>query len=485
MVVVLALVHLGVDMHGSFGNETFPIGVPIDLLLVPVGYAALRYGLSGSAATASWAVLLWLPDLALSHDKGHPYDDLVQLGIVVTVALFVGVEIERTHLERARAESAEIDRRAAEVHYHQLFDSNASPILLVDPKGVVAEANPAAVALWHTAVGSNARSLLGMGSEDLVVGRSPQTVCLEPTMGEERDYRLSVSRLQGGGGSPLRQVVLEDVTEEHLAGNRARAWAGEVLRAQEEERRRIAREIHDDPLQRLVQVARRMETFDAPSSPEEAAELFGTARGELLDVVARLRDVTRDLRPPGLEQLGLVAAVRGLLVDIEGEEGLTAEFAVTGHITRGAAESELGVFRIVQEAVRNVVRHAQATWLSVEFAYDQGAVHVVVTDDGLGFDQGGAGPVAGCHFGMLGMHERASLLRGSLEVRSAPGEGTVVEATVPLAPPAAPEPRRAVADEKGHVRAHFESAAGRRGVPRTYRRPADPLSVQKRPVARS
>ena len=435
MVVFWAFVHIVVDLHSSREGGIFPTGAPIDLLLVPVGYAALRYGMSGSAATALWGVLLWLPDLTLSNDRGHPYDDLVQLAIVVTVALFVGLEIERAHLERAYAEVAEADRRAAEVHYHQLFDTNASPILLVDPVGVVAEANRAAVALWGVDVGSSAEALLGTRSEDLVEGRLPETVRLELESGEERDYRLSVSRLEAAGRGSLRQVVLEDVTEEYLAGSEARAWAGEVLRAQEEERRRIAREIHDDPLQRLVQLARRMEALGSPAYSAEEAERLGAAREELLGVVANLRDVARALRPAGLEQLGLVAVVRGLLADIEDEEGLTVEFAVTGEVVRGAADAEVGVFRIVQEAVRNVVRHARATRLSVEFAYGEGVVRVVVIDDGRGFDQARAGPVAGSHLGMLGMRERASLLGGRLEVRSAPGQGTVVEATVPLGAP--------------------------------------------------
>ena len=438
MVVFWAVVHIVVDLHSSSEGGIFPTGAPIDLLLVPVGYAALRYGLSGSAATAVWAALLWLPDVTLSDNRGHPDQDIVELAVVIAVGLFVGLEIERAHLERATAEAAEADRRAAEVHYHQLFDTNASPILLVDPVGIVAEANPAAVALWGADVGSSTEDLLGIRSEDLVEGRSPETVRLDTEIGEERDYRLSVSHLGAGGRGSLRQVVLEDVTEEYLAGSEARAWAGEVLRAQEEERHRIAREIHDDPLQRLVQLARRMEALNSPDYSAKEAERLGAAREELLGVVANLRDVTRALRPAGLEQLGLAAAARGLLADIENEEGLIVEFAATGEVVRGAADAEVGVFRIVQEAVRNVVRHARATRLSVEFAYDKDLVRVVVIDDGRGFDQTRAGTVARSHLGMLGMRERASLLGGHLEVRSAPGRGTVVEATVPLgAPPGA------------------------------------------------
>ncbi len=443
MVVVLAAVHLVVDLRSALESGPFPTGVPVGLLLVPVGYAALRYGLSGSGATACWAVLLWLPDLALPGGRGHPADDLVELALVVTVALFVGLHIEREYLERARAEGAEHDRRAAELHYHQLFDTNASPILLVDPAGVVVEANPAAAALGIGALGVGTEALLGVGSDGLVEGRSPQTVPLRAQDDEERDFRLSVSHLGPAGDGALRQVVLEDVTEEHRAGSEARAWAGELLRAQEDERLRIAQDIHDDPLQRLMLLARQMEGLGSASPSREEAGRLGKARGELLGVVARLRDVIRGLRPPGLDQLGLVAALRGLLADVEDEEGLTAELEVTGELARGAPEAELGVFRIVQEAVRNVVRHADATRLSVTLAYGDDAVRVVVADDGRGFEQADAGRVAGSHLGLLGMRERATLLGGRLEVRSAPGGGTVVEATVPLGTPRAPaQPRR-------------------------------------------
>jgi signal transduction histidine kinase len=430
MIVIWAIVHIEADLH-SFANGILPTGAPIDPLLIPVGYAALRYGLSGAAATAVWAGLLWLPDLLLPGDRGHPDQDIVQITVVIAVALFVGLEIERAHLERARAEAAEAERRATEIHYHQLFETNASPTLLVNSDGVVAEANAAAVALWGGVIGSTSERLLGKRGEELGEGRSPETLRLHTQIGEERDYRLSVSRLGAGANGSLRQLVLEDVTEEYLAGSQARAWAGEVLRAQEEERRRIAREIHDDPLQRLLQLARRMEALASPGSAD-GSDRFGAARDELLDVIGNLRDVTRTLHPAGLDQLGLVAAVRGLLADVEVEEGVTTELVVTGEVSRGTPEAEVGVFRIAQEAVRNVVRHAGANRLRVELAYAEGAVRMTVADDGGGFDQAGTRPGAGSHLGILGMRERASLLHGRCEVLSTPGEGTVVAATVPL-----------------------------------------------------
>jgi hypothetical protein len=106
-----------------------------------------------------------------------------------------------------------------------------------------------------------------VGNRDLVEGRSPQTARPRAQDDEKRDFRLSVSHLGPAEDGALRQVVLEDMTEEHRARSEARAWAGELLRAQEDERRRIAQDIHDDPLQRLMLLARQMAGLAPPAAP--------------------------------------------------------------------------------------------------------------------------------------------------------------------------------------------------------------------------
>ncbi len=429
MIVFWAVIHVIVDTQNLLKGSVLPYGVPIDLLLIPVGYAALRYGLSGSAATTVWAIILWLPDVLLPDDRGHYAQDLVQLSVVFVVALFVGLEIERAHLERARAEVAEAERRAAEIHYHRLFDANASPIVLIDPAGVVHEANPAAQRIWGDVLGRSVADLIGLASADVADGRATQLSM--SVDGDERTFRLSVSNLEPSALGPMRQVVLEDVTEEYRSEREARAWAMEVLRAQEDERRRIAREIHDDPLQRLLQLARRLETLGSPDD-DAGYEQFGAVRDELLNVVGHLRDVTRGLHPAGLDQHGLVAAVRGLLVDLEVDEGLVTDFVVTGEVASGSPESEVGLFRIVQEAVRNAVRHAQAARLVVSIHYDADTARVTIVDDGTGFDLDRVALIGGSHLGILSMRERANLLDGRCEVTSSIGSGTTVDATVPL-----------------------------------------------------
>ena len=433
MVVFWAAIHIWLDIGNALQGNVLPYGMPIDLLLIPVGYAALRYGLSGSAATTVWAILLWLPDLLIPDNKGHFDQDLVQLAVVFIVALFVGLEIERAHLERARAEVAESERRIAEHHYHRLFDVNTSPILLISPSGIVLEANPAALYLYPDATGKYIANLFGVAEPDLVEGRMILVANTPNDSDEERNFRVSVSNFEPSHDGSIRQVVLEDVTEEYRSEREARTWAIEVLRAQEDERRRIAREIHDDPLQRLLQLARRLEVLGTPTDDVDAGdEQFVTVRDELLSVVGHLREVTRGLHPAGLDQHGLVAAVRGLLVDLEVDEGLTTDFIVTGEVAAGSHDAEVGLFRIVQEAVRNVIRHAKATNLVVLLHYADNCATITIVDDGVGFDVSRDSTVSGNHLGILSMRERANLLDGHCEVSSTDAGGTTVAATVPL-----------------------------------------------------
>lgn len=209
-----------------------------------------------------------------------------------------------------------------------------------------------------------------------------------------------------------------------------RSYAALLVDAQEEERLRIARDIHDDPLQRLVDVARRMDSAEPRPSKED-----------LLDVIARLRDIARGLRPPGLDQLGLVAAVRGMLADLEDASPVSTRLDVEGTAARLAPPVELTAFRIVQEAARNATLHAHPSTLAVSLRYAGRELRIRVSDDGSGFDvaAGGDGR-GGAHLGLVGMRERAALLGGSLSVTSRPGNGTTVSATLPAQPASTASP---------------------------------------------
>ena len=151
-------------------------------------------------------------------------------------------------------------------------------------------------------------------------------------------------------------------------------------------------------------------------------------------MVGELRQIARGLRPPALDDLGLAAALRKLTSDFQARTGVGASFRVEGE-GRPAADAELGLFRIAQEALNNVGRHAAAERVSVRLRLAAAEARLTIVDDGAGFTVGRA-PEAS--LGLAGMRERAALLGGRLDVSSAPGKGATVRATIPLAEAAEP-----------------------------------------------
>lgn len=449
MLLLLAILHLVGDSLIAEPAWLAAVEIPIALAIIPVVYSALQYGLVGSGATSVWAAILWLPDLLLPQEAGHAYSDLISLSMVVIVGIFVGFRIESERLTNARAHRATAKLLSAEARYRQLFEANRAPILVVDDQGLTAEANPAARALLGADVlGRPIGALLG------VSGRLTADARRVLSLPDGSEYRLLVS--VPSATSTQTQIVFEDVTAERSEGRRATRYAALVVQAEEDQRRRLARELHDEPLQLFLHLARRLESLGGvPGVPAAVARDLAQARSQSLEAAARLRTLARDLRPPTLDQLGLVAAVSSLVADIEDVGGLVAQLQVTGEVARLAPEVELSAFRIVQEAVRNTLNHARARHLGVSIGFESRELAFTVSDDGCGFTPEDLDDVASAHLGLVGMAERARLLGGQLEVRSAPGDGTLVAATIPLGPHA-----RTAADTARELRPPPRETAG-------------------------
>jgi len=209
------------------------------------------------------------------------------------------------------------------------------------------------------------------------------------------------------------------------------------VKASEQERRRWARELHDETLQELaglkvlLSAARRSEDrARLAAAVDQAIEMLGNG-------IENLRSLITELRPAALDELGTVPAVRALVervrttsgLDIELDVGLADEEGGTAH--RHVPEVEAAVYRLVQEALTNVVKHAEAQHVAIRIADpddDDGQLLVVIEDDGRGFDPG----ETGSGFGLLGMRERVTLVQGQLKVISRPGDGTRLTATIPV-----------------------------------------------------
>ena len=252
------------------------------------------------------------------------------------------------------------------------------------------------------------------------------------SLADGHDYRLDVVRLPDGADDVVTQVIFEDVTEERSEGRRAQRYSQLVTRAEEDQKRRLARELHDEPLQLFLLLARRLQALgEVPGVPAAVADGLGEARVQSLEAAQRLRTLARGLRPPTLDQLGLVAAISSLVADIEEEGSPMVELHVAGPEARLLPEVELGAFRIVQEAIRNSLRHARAQRIDVVVEFRPDELTLRVSDDGRGFDAEKVNEVDAEHLGLLGMRERARLLGGHLEVRTGDARGTTTLAVIP------------------------------------------------------
>jgi len=230
----------------------------------------------------------------------------------------------------------------------------------------------------------------------------------------------------------LRRAL--DVMGEHVEQAQVgmQQYVAALTNAQEAERERVARELHDDTVQRLIAVGQGVERAQRALNRDEralASERLAMLRSDITATVQSLRTIIADLRPPALEDLGLIAAIELFLQ----RSGTTpdATISVVGIERRLDPSSEIALFRIVQEAWSNIGRHANAQHVQITFRYAADALHVEIVDDGQGFVPPRADASPPGKFGLRGMGERAALVGGSLHIHSAPGKGTRISVQMP------------------------------------------------------
>ena len=207
-----------------------------------------------------------------------------------------------------------------------------------------------------------------------------------------------------------------------------RAALRRAVAAQESERRRIARELHDETGQALTSILLGLAVVEQADRPEDLQAALGELRALVVDTLQDVRRLAVELRPKALDDYGLEPALRRLGQSMRESGELDVQVEARLGPNRLPPELETAVYRIVQEALTNVVRHAAANHVSVVLTRKNGAVSVMIEDDGRGFDP--SHPSGG--IGLLGMHERAALLDGRLLVDSSPGAGTTLILELPL-----------------------------------------------------
>ena len=214
-----------------------------------------------------------------------------------------------------------------------------------------------------------------------------------------------------------------------------------VIHAQEEERKRIARELHDETGQALASLMVGLRNTEEVNDPEEMRQRLQDLRQVLAVTLDRLRRLAFDLRPSILDDLGLVAALRRYVQQYQERFGITVELQVVGlENQRLPPEVETTIYRIVQEALTNAAKYAECAYISVLLQARSDHLSVIVEDDGCGFDAAKVfSQEAGrSKLGLYGMKERAELIGGHLDIESQPGSGTAIYLRVPLPAPAGP-----------------------------------------------
>jgi len=232
------------------------------------------------------------------------------------------------------------------------------------------------------------------------------------------------------------QHIARDVTEERRMQNNLRYYLNQITRAQEEERKRIARELHDDTAQALFAISRHMDNFirdnDGLSAQQRTA--LQDIRQRISVTLQGIRRFSQDLRPSIIDDLGMLPAVTWLVKQKSEESGVHTELKINGKEQRLLPEMELILFRIVQEALNNIGKHSRATHAEVSIDFDTSKVEVWIRDNGKGFElPRTVGDLSSTgKLGIVGMQERVSLLNGSLDIKSEIDGGSTVHVTVPL-----------------------------------------------------
>jgi len=364
--------------------------------------------------------------------------------LLTAIANQIGVATDNARLyemERLATQRLAVSER----NYRGLFENAYDAIWVHDLEGNYIVANRASEKVTGYSMAElltmNVRGFLS--EEGLGRAREVKSKLMD---GEplEQPYELRMGRRDGSeailmvttsmvaeDGKPVGfHNIARDVTEEIRLKENLRRYLSQVTKAQEEERKRIARELHDDTIQALVVLSRQLE--DAASSgrsmPEEKRALLESLRQQTTGIMDGVRRLTQDLRPSTLDRLGLLAGLEWLASDVSRYSGIDVKVKVGGASRRLPPDVELTLFRIAQESLRNVWRHSEATEAEVSVDFQGSKVVMIIKDNGKGFAvPSSVGDLTrDGKLGLTGMQERAGLLGGNVTFHSEPGKGTSV-----------------------------------------------------------
>jgi PAS domain S-box-containing protein len=358
-------------------------------------------------------------------------------------------ELEERIAERNRVEAA---LRESEERYRELFENARDAMYVHDLQGTYVSVNHAAEKLS----GYNREEIVGHSFTEFIAcehihdvrnrfcgklaDRGETTYEVEVIAKDGRRVPVEVSSraIYENGELVGVQGTARDITERKMAQDALQMFSRQLIEAQEEERRRIARELHDQIGQVLTAVKMNLHTVQRVCNAAEAGAHIKDNIEAVDEALRLVRDLSVDLRPPLLDDLGLVTALHWYVDRYAKRTGLAAQVIVglKDPNERFSRELETACFRIAQEALTNVVRHARAKGVTLRLIKEDGCLSLSVKDDGAGFDPESLQRRAprAATLGLLGMQERAHAAGGAVEVDSKVSQGTEIRLKLPLAP---------------------------------------------------
>jgi signal transduction histidine kinase len=482
LVITISVGHSVLEATRSLGVLPDLALLPVSTYFVPVVYAALNFGVEGAVPTALWCSLLTVPNLILWHTGAERSGVVLQLTLLVTIAFVIArrVDFETAPKERAEAANARLERlnRTAAASAQSLdLESVLSQTVqaMLDPRKsqtswILLASDDADGELTQAASTAGAR--VEIGARELAATRSLMTESPLQGAGRAGDVTVRedrmaivplrvVSRIAGAVGlaSSVDALSVDDTKLLEAVGNQLGVAVGNIRNfrqtqlmvtelsraqraledyvrlatdAQEEERKRLARELHDDTIQALVIAKTELDALalEKPVAADVGARLK-KVDATLAAAIDNARRFSRDLRPSLLDDLGLEHAIDWLVADVGARTGINAQLRTSGEPRRLSQRDELTLFRIVQEALHNVERHAAATTVRVRIHFGQD-VRATVLDDGKGFDISEAldDRQSSTRLGLLGMRERAKLAGAALSITSRPSSATRLTVTL-------------------------------------------------------
>ena len=459
LAVLLGLIYYGdqlIPFDWRFFTSEYIHDVHRALFLVPMLYAAVVFRINGALVMSAVTLCILLPRaLLVSPNEDPVLRALVFTAIASLAAVLLAVGQERMHREREALRQLDLARRdlldsaellkASEARYRGLFNNASDAIFVHDLDGNIIEVNESASTLTGYSVGElttmslsqlfTAESLdVATGEYDALVADRAASKRIELELrrkdGVVRVVESAASLISGDSQAVAVQATARDVTELKRQREGLERYLSEVTKAQEEERKRIARELHDETAQDLATLLLDIETVTraAEGPAEQTLERLQSLRNRAESIMQGIRRMSHELRPDILDHLGLVPALEWLADEMGTTRGIETSVVVLGTSRRLPPDVELLLFRIAQEALSNVRKHAEATQAEIRVEFGPQHVGLAVADDGKGFvlPQRLGDFAAGGKLGILGMQERARALGGELSVRSEAHVGTTV-----------------------------------------------------------